>query len=92
MTITPIDLSAVKKSFPLPKSSMQRDLQFLLAMLQSAELVMTYTAQCSKNEFVGMSLLRKLGLNKVIAMIESRYHSAIRVIQIIDNIGTVKIL
>ena len=31
---------------------MQRDLQFLLDMLQSAELIMTYTAQCSKDEFV----------------------------------------
>jgi uncharacterized protein with HEPN domain len=31
---------------------MQRDLQFLLDMLQSAELVMNYTAQCSKEEFV----------------------------------------
>jgi uncharacterized protein with HEPN domain len=32
---------------------MQRDLQFLLDILQSAELIMTYTAQCSKDEFVG---------------------------------------
>ena len=31
---------------------MQRDLQFLLDMLQSAELIMIYTAQCSKTEFV----------------------------------------
>jgi len=31
---------------------MQRDLQFLLDMLQSAELILTYTAQCSKDEFV----------------------------------------
>ncbi len=30
---------------------MQRDLQFLLDMLQSAELIVTYTAQCSKAEF-----------------------------------------
>ena len=27
--------------------SMQRDLQFLLDMLQSAELILTYKAQCS---------------------------------------------
>ena len=32
---------------------MQRDLQFLFDMLQSAELILTYTAQCSKDEFVG---------------------------------------
>lgn len=31
---------------------MQRDRQFLLDMLQSAELIITYTAQCSKAEFV----------------------------------------
>ncbi len=31
---------------------MQRDLQFLLTMLQSAALIMTYTAQRSKDEFV----------------------------------------
>jgi uncharacterized protein with HEPN domain len=31
---------------------MQRDLQFLLDMLQSAELILNYTAQCSKDEFI----------------------------------------
>ena len=31
---------------------MQRDQQFLLDMLQSAELIITYTAQCSKDDFV----------------------------------------
>lgn len=31
---------------------MQRDLQFLLDMLQSAELILSYIAQCSKDEFV----------------------------------------
>lgn len=31
---------------------MQRDLQFLLDMLQSAELIITYTTQCAKDEFV----------------------------------------
>ena len=31
---------------------MQRDLQCLLDMLQSAELILTYTAQCTKDEFV----------------------------------------
>ncbi len=31
---------------------MKRDLQFLLDMLQSAELIMTYMAQCEKDEFV----------------------------------------
>jgi uncharacterized protein with HEPN domain len=31
---------------------MQRDLQFLLDMLQSAELIVNYTAQSSKDEFL----------------------------------------
>lgn len=31
---------------------MQWDLQFLLDMLQSAELVMTYTAECEKPQFI----------------------------------------
>jgi uncharacterized protein with HEPN domain len=31
---------------------MQRDLQFLLDLLQSAELILIYTAECSKEEFV----------------------------------------
>ena len=31
---------------------MQRDIQFLLDMLQSAELIMTYISQCDKNEFI----------------------------------------
>ena len=39
---------------------MQRDLQFLLDMLQSAELIVTYTAQCSKEEFVNNFQLQYL--------------------------------
>ena len=31
---------------------MQRDVQFLLDMLQSAELVTQYSNQCSKAEFI----------------------------------------
>ena len=31
---------------------MKRDIQFLLDMLQSAELIMQYTAEYSKNDFI----------------------------------------
>ncbi len=41
---------------------MQRDLQFLLDMLQSAELILTYTAQSSKDKFVAnVRLIQSFG-------------------------------
>ena len=50
---------------------MQRDLQFLLDMLQSAELIMTYTVQCSKDEFVGNVQLQDSVIRRLLVIAEA---------------------
>jgi uncharacterized protein with HEPN domain len=50
---------------------MQRDLQFLLDMLQSAELIITYTAQCSKAEFVGNVQLQDAVIRRLLVIAEA---------------------
>lgn len=50
---------------------MQRDLQFLLDMLQSAELVLTYTAQCSKDEFIENVQLQDSVIRRLLVIAEA---------------------
>ncbi|MFE4108357.1 HepT-like ribonuclease domain-containing protein [Almyronema epifaneia] len=50
---------------------MQRDLQFLLDMLQSAELILTYTAQCSKDEFVANVQLQDSVIRRLLVIAEA---------------------
>lgn len=50
---------------------MQQDLQFLLDMLQSAELIMTYTAQCSKAEFVANVQLQDSVIRRLLVIAEA---------------------
>ncbi len=50
---------------------MQRDLQFLLDILQSAELIMTYTAQCSKAEFVANVQLQDSVIRRLLVIAEA---------------------
>lgn len=50
---------------------MQRDLQFLLDMLQSAELIMTYIAQCSKSEFVANVQLQDSVIRRLLVIAEA---------------------
>ncbi|MBD2305000.1 DUF86 domain-containing protein [Chroococcidiopsis sp. FACHB-1243] len=50
---------------------MQRDLQFLLDMLQSAELIMTYTSQCSKDEFVKNVQLQDAVIRRLLVIAEA---------------------
>jgi uncharacterized protein with HEPN domain len=50
---------------------MQRDLQFLLDMLQSAELIITYTAQCKKDEFVGNVQLQDSVIRRLLVIAEA---------------------
>ncbi|NEP58067.1 MAG: DUF86 domain-containing protein [Symploca sp. SIO2G7] len=50
---------------------MQRDLQFLLDMLQSAELIRTYTAQCSKIEFVNNVQLQDSVIRRLLVIAEA---------------------
>lgn len=50
---------------------MQRDRQFLLDMLQSAELILTYTTQCSKNEFIGNIQLQDSVIRRLLVIAEA---------------------
>lgn len=50
---------------------MQRDLQFLLDMLQSAELIMIYMAQCSKDEFVENIQLQDSVIRRLLVIAEA---------------------
>ncbi|WP_026100802.1 DUF86 domain-containing protein [Synechococcus sp. PCC 7336] len=50
---------------------MQRDLQFLLDMLQSAELITTYTAQCSKDDFVENVQLQDAVIRRLLVIAEA---------------------
>ncbi len=50
---------------------MQRDLQFLLDMLQSAELIMTYIAQCKKGEFVDNVQLQDSVIRRLLIIAEA---------------------
>ena len=50
---------------------MQRDLQFLLDMLQSAELILSYTAQCSKKEFIDNVQLQDAVIRRLLVIAEA---------------------
>lgn len=50
---------------------MQRDLQFLLDMLQSAELILAYTAQCSKDEFIANVQLQDAVIRRLLVIAEA---------------------
>lgn len=50
---------------------MQRDLQFLLDMLQSAELILSYTAQCTKDEFVANVQLQDSVIRRLLVIAEA---------------------
>lgn len=50
---------------------MQRDLQFLLDMLQSAELVRTYTTHVSKDEFMADVQLQDSVIRRLLVIAEA---------------------
>ncbi|HEY9879127.1 MAG TPA: DUF86 domain-containing protein [Leptolyngbyaceae cyanobacterium] len=50
---------------------MQRDLQFLLDMLQSAELILTYTTQCSRDEFITNVQLQDSVIRRLLVIAEA---------------------
>jgi uncharacterized protein with HEPN domain len=50
---------------------MQRDLQFLLDMLQSAELITNYTAHCSKDEFLDNVQLQDAVIRRLLVIAEA---------------------
>lgn len=50
---------------------MQRDLQFLLDMLQSAELIVAYTKQCSKFVFANNIQLQDAVIRRILVIAEA---------------------
>lgn len=66
---------------------MQRDTQFLLDMLQSAELIMTYTAQCSQAEFVANVQLQDSVIRRLLVIAEAARRVSETTRQILPNIS-----
>lgn len=50
---------------------MQRDIQFLLDMLQSSELIEQYTADCSKDEFINNIQLQDSVIRRLLVIAEA---------------------
>jgi uncharacterized protein with HEPN domain len=66
---------------------MQRDLQFLLDMLQSAELITNYTAQCSKNEFFENMQLQDSVIRRLLVIAEAARRVSETTRQTLPNIA-----
>ena len=66
---------------------MQRDLQFLLDMLQSAELIMTYMAQCSQAEFVANVQLQDSVIRRLLVIAEAARRVSETTRQTLPNIS-----
>jgi uncharacterized protein with HEPN domain len=66
---------------------MQRDLQFLLDMLQSAELIMIYTAECSKDEFVANVQLQDSVIRRLLVIAEAARRVSDTTQQTLPNIS-----
>lgn len=66
---------------------MQRDLQFLLDMLQSAELIMTYTDQCTKDEFLGNIQLQDSVIRRLLVIAEAARRISEATRQTLPNIS-----
>ncbi|MEM9817571.1 MAG: DUF86 domain-containing protein [Cyanobacteria bacterium P01_D01_bin.6] len=66
---------------------MQRDPQFLLDMLQSAELILTYTAQCSKDEFVANVQLQDSVIRRLLIIAEAARRVSETTRQALPNIS-----
>jgi uncharacterized protein with HEPN domain len=66
---------------------MQRDLQFLLDMLQSAELIVTYMAQSSKDEFVANMQLQDSVIRRLLVIAEAARRVSETTRQTLPNIS-----
>jgi uncharacterized protein with HEPN domain len=66
---------------------MQRDLQFLLDMLQSAELIVNYTRQCSKDEFLGNVQLQDSVIRRLLVIAEAARRVSEATRQTLPNIS-----
>jgi uncharacterized protein with HEPN domain len=70
---------------------MQRDLQFLLDMLQSAELVATYTSGCSKDQFVEDIQLQDSVIRRLLVIAEAARRVSEATRQTLPNIAWAEI-
>ena len=50
---------------------MKKDLQFMLDMLQSAELILQYTAECSRKEFIDNIQLQDSVIRRLLVIAEA---------------------
>ncbi|MCW6037014.1 DUF86 domain-containing protein [Spirulina subsalsa FACHB-351] len=66
---------------------MERDPQFLLDMLQSAELIMTYTAQCTKDEFIDNTQLQDSVIRRLLVIAEAARRVSEMTRQTLPNIS-----
>ena len=66
---------------------MKRDLQFLLDMLQSAELIMTYMAQRSKDEFIENVQLQDSVIRRLLIIAEAARRVSETARQTLPNIS-----
>lgn len=66
---------------------MQRDLQFLLDMLQSAELIVTYTDRCSKDDFVANVQLQDSVIRRLLVIAEAARRVSAETRQALPNIA-----
>ncbi|MGB3405144.1 MAG: DUF86 domain-containing protein [Microcoleaceae cyanobacterium] len=66
---------------------MQRDLQFLLDMLQSAELIITYTNQCEKDEFINNIQLQDAVIRRLLVIAEAARRVSETTQQTLPNIS-----
>ena len=66
---------------------MQRDLQFLLDMLQSPELIMTYLAQCSKDKFIENVQLQDAVIRRLLVIAEAARRVSDATRQTLPNIS-----
>lgn len=66
---------------------MQRDLQFLLDMLQSAELILAYTAQVSEAEFVANVQLQDSVIRRLLVIAEAARRVSETTRQILPNVS-----
>ncbi|MCX5963044.1 MAG: DUF86 domain-containing protein [Cyanobacteria bacterium] len=66
---------------------MQRDLQFLLDMLQSAELIVTYINQCKKDEFIDNTQLQDSVIRRLLVIAEAARRVSEATRQTLPNIS-----
>lgn len=66
---------------------MQRDLQFLLDMLQSAELVLAYTERCSKDGFFSNVMLQDAVIRRLLIVAEAARRVSDKTRQELPNIS-----